>query len=80
MAQPVSVRVDTFGTSVVTEEKLEEAIVKVFNLTPSAIISTLGLRRPIYKQVAAYGHIGRTDIELPWEKTDKVDEIRSLVL
>jgi len=80
VAQPVSVRVDTFGTSVVTEEKLEEAIVKVFNLTPSAIISTLGLRRPIYKQVAAYGHIGRTDIELPWEKTDKVDEIRSLVL
>ena len=80
VTQPVSVRVDTFGTSVVTEEKLEEAIVKVFNLTPSAIISTLGLRRPIYKQVAAYGHIGRTDIELPWEKTDKVDEIRSLVL
>ena len=80
VAQPVSVRVDTFGTGVVTEEKLEEAIVKVFNLTPSAIISTLGLRRPIYKQVAAYGHIGRTDIELPWEKTDKVDEIRSLVL
>jgi len=80
VAQPVSVRVDTFGTGVVAEEKLEEAVSKVFDLTPAAIISTLGLRRPIYKQVAAYGHIGRTDIDLPWEKTDKVDELKSLVL
>ncbi len=80
VAQPVSVRVDTFGTGVVAEDKLEEAVAKVFDLTPSAIISTLGLRRPIYKQVAAYGHIGRTDIDLPWEKTDKVDEIKSLVI
>ncbi len=80
VAQPVSVRVDTFGTGVVTEDKLEEAVSKVFELTPAAIISTLGLRRPIYKQVAAYGHIGRTDIDLPWEKTDKVDEIKALVL
>ena len=80
VAQPVSVRVDTFGTGVVAEEKLEEAVAKVFDLTPAAIISTLGLRRPIYKQVAAYGHIGRTDIDLPWEKTDKVDELKSLVL
>ncbi len=80
VAQPVSVRVDTFGTGVVTEDKLEEAVSKVFDLTPSAIINTLGLRRPIYKQVAAYGHIGRTDIDLPWEITDKVDEIKSLVI
>ena len=80
VAQPVSVRVDTFGTGVVAEDKLEEAVAKVFDLTPAAIISTLGLRRPIYKQVAAYGHIGRTDIDLPWEKTDKVDEIKSLVI
>ena len=80
VAQPVSVRVDTFGTGVVAEDKLEEAVSKVFDLTPAAIISTLGLRRPIYKQVAAYGHIGRTDIDLPWEKTDKVDEIKSLVI
>ena len=80
VAQPVSVRVDTFGTGTVSEDKLEEAVTKVFDLTPAAIIRTLGLRRPIYKQVAAYGHIGRTDIDLPWEKTDKVDEIKAAVL
>ena len=80
VAQPVSVRVDTFGTGVVAEDKLEAAVNEVFDLTPAAIINTLGLRRPIYKQVAAYGHVGRTDISLPWEKTDKVDEIKSKVL
>ncbi len=80
VAQPVSVRVDTFGTGVVAEDKLEEAVSKVFELTPAAIIRTLDLRKPIYKQVAAYGHIGRTDISLPWEKTDKVDELKALVL
>ena len=80
VAEPVSVRVDTFGTGVVAEDKLEEAVSKVFELTPAAIIRTLDLRKPIYKQVAAYGHIGRTDISLPWEKTDKVDELKSLVL
>ena len=80
VAEPVSVRVDTFGTGVVAENKLEEAVSKVFDLTPAAIIRTLDLRKPIYKQVAAYGHIGRTDISLPWEKTDKVDEIKVLVL
>lgn len=80
VAEPVSVRVDTFGTSTVSEEKLEEAVSKVFELTPSAIIRTLDLRKPIYKQVAAYGHVGRTDIDLPWEKTDKVDEVKAAVL
>ncbi|MBQ8027358.1 MAG: methionine adenosyltransferase [Clostridia bacterium] len=80
VAQPVSVRVDTFGTGVVAEDKLEEDVSKVFELTPAAIIRTLDLRKPIYKQVAAYGHIGRTDISLPWEKTDKVDELKVLVL
>ncbi len=80
VAQPVSVRVDTFGTGMVSEDKLEEAVAKVFDLTPAAIIRTLDLRKPIYKQVAAYGHIGRTDISLPWEKTDKVDEIKAAVL
>ncbi len=80
VAEPVSVRVDTFGTGVVAEDKLEEAVSKVFELTPAAIICTLDLRKPIYKQVAAYGHIGRTDISLPWEKTDKVDELKALVL
>ncbi|MBR2957468.1 MAG: methionine adenosyltransferase [Clostridia bacterium] len=80
VAEPVSVRVDTFGTGTVSEDKLEEAVAKVFDLTPAAIIRTLDLRKPIYKQVAAYGHIGRTDIDLPWEKTDKVDEIKAAVL
>ncbi|MBR3802931.1 MAG: methionine adenosyltransferase [Clostridia bacterium] len=80
VAEPVSVRVDTFGTGVVAEDKLEEAVSKVFDLTPAAIIRTLDLRKPIYKQVAAYGHVGRTDISLPWEKTDKVDELKALVL
>ena len=80
VAQPVSVRVDTFGTGSVAEDKLEQAVEKVFDLTPAGIIRTLDLRRPIYKQVAAYGHVGRTDISLPWEKTDKVDEIKALVL
>ena len=80
VAEPVSVRVDTFGTGTVAEDKLEEAVAKVFDLTPAAIIRTLDLRKPIYKQVAAYGHIGRTDISLPWEKTDKVDEIKAAVL
>ena len=80
VAQPVSVRVDTFGTGSVAEDKLEQTVEKVFDLTPAGIIRTLDLRRPIYKQVAAYGHVGRTDISLPWEKTDKVDEIKALVL
>ncbi len=80
VAEPVSVRVDTFGTGTVSEDKLEEAISKVFELTPAAIIRTLDLRKPIYKQVAAYGHVGRTDISLPWEKTDKVDEIKKAVV
>ncbi len=80
VAQPVSVRVDTFGTGAVAEDKLEQAVAKVFDLTPAGIIKALDLRKPIYKQVAAYGHVGRTDICLPWEKTDKVDEIKALVL
>ena len=80
VAEPVSVRVDTFGTGVVAEDKLEAAVNKVFSLTPAAIINNLGLRQPIYKQVAAYGHVGRTDISLPWEKTDKADEIKAAVL
>ena len=80
VAQPVSIRVDTFGTGVVAEDKLEAAAAKVFELTPAGIIRTLDLRKPIYKQVAAYGHVGRTDISLPWEKTDKVDELKALVL
>lgn len=79
MANPVSVRVDTHGTGKITDDKIEEIVAKVFDLRPAAIIDKLDLRRPIYRQTAAYGHFGRTDIELPWEKTDKVDEIKALV-
>lgn len=71
VAKPVSIMVETFGTEKVPVEKIEKAIKETFDLRPGAIIRDLGLRRPIYKQVAAYGHFGRTDIQLPWEQTDK---------
>ncbi len=76
VAKPVSVMVDTFGTSKYSNVEISNAVNEVFDLRPSAIIDTLNLRRPIYKQVAAYGHVGRTDIDLPWEKTDKVEELK----
>ncbi len=76
VAKPVSVMVDTFGTGVVDDSKIADAVAKVFDLRPSAIIDTLDLRRPIYRQTAAYGHMGRTDIELPWEKTDKAEILK----
>ncbi len=71
VAKPVSVRVDTFGTGVKSEEELVDIVLNNFDLTPSGIIDTLDLRRPIYKQTAAYGHFGRSDIDLPWERVDK---------
>ena len=71
VAKPVSVRVDTFGTGVKSEEELVDIVLNNFDLTPSGIIDTLDLRRPIYKQTAAYGHFGRIDIDLPWERVDK---------
>ena len=77
VAKPVSVMVDTFGTGVVSDEKLSEVINKVFDLRPAAIIDTLGLRNPIYRKTSAYGHMGRTDVELPWEKTDKIEELKA---
>lgn len=77
VAKPVSIAVDTFGTGAVPEEKIVEVIKKVFDLRPAAIIKALDLRRPIYKQTAAYGHFGRTDVDLPWEHLDKVDEIKT---
>lgn len=80
VAQPVSVLVETFGTAKVAEEKLAELIKKHFDLRPAAIIRDLDLRRPIYRQVAAYGHFGRTDIDLPWEKTDKAEILRKEAL
>ena len=77
VAQPVSVRVDTFGTSTVSEAALEKAVREVFDLRPAGIIQMLDLKRPIYKQTAAYGHMGRTDIDLPWERVDKVSALRA---
>ncbi len=79
VARPVSVMVNTYGTGKVSNEKLAEAVNKVFDLRPAAIIDTLDLRRPIYSQTAAYGHMGRTDIDLPWEHTDKVDALLEAV-
>lgn len=77
VAKPVSVLVDTFGTGVVDDDKISEIVNKVFDLRPSAIIDTLDLRRPIYKDVAAYGHMGREELNVPWEALNKVDEIKS---
>ncbi|WP_035765146.1 methionine adenosyltransferase [Butyrivibrio sp. NC2002] len=79
VAQPTSILVDTFGTGKVSDEKLTEAVRKVFDLRPAGIIKMLDLRRPIYKQTAAYGHFGRNDLNLPWEKTDKVEELKKAV-
>lgn len=76
VAQPVSISVNTFGTSQVKDQDLVAAIRKVFDLRPAGIIKMLDLKRPIYKQTAAYGHFGRTDINLPWEHTDKVDQLK----
>ncbi|MBO4941581.1 MAG: methionine adenosyltransferase [Clostridia bacterium] len=78
VAKPVSLRIDTFGTGKISEEKISEIVEKVFDLTPSGIINMLDLRRPIYKQTAAYGHFGRCDIDLPWEKTDKAQLIAEM--
>lgn len=76
VAQPVSIMVDTFGTGKVSDEKLCQIVSENFDLRPGAIIENLGLRRPIYKQTSAYGHFGRADLELPWEKTDKVEALK----
>lgn len=80
VARPLSVFIDTFGTGKVSEEKLVELVNKNFDLRPGAIIRDLDLRKPIYKQVAAYGHFGRNDLDLPWERTDKAEILRSQVL
>lgn len=76
VAQPTSVMVDTFGTGKVSDEKLVDIVRENFDLRPAGIIKMLDLRRPIYKQTAAYGHFGRNDLDLPWEKLDKVDELK----
>ncbi|WP_448863688.1 methionine adenosyltransferase [Clostridium sp.] len=77
VAQPTSIMVDTFGSSKLSEDQLVEMIRKHFDLRPAGIIKMLDLRRPIYKQTAAYGHFGRDDLDLPWEKLDKVDELKA---
>ena len=76
VARPLSIYVDTFGTGKISNEKIKELVQKHFDLRPAAIIKNLDLKRPIYKQVAAYGHFGRNDLDLPWEKTDKKDILR----
>jgi len=79
VAKPVSVMIDTFGTGKVDEAAISAAVDKLFDLRPAAIISRFDLRRPIYCQTAAYGHMGREDIDLPWEKTDMAEELKKLV-
>ncbi len=75
--QPVSVFVDTFGTGKLADTEISDIVRKLFDLSPAGIIRTLDLRKPIYKQIAALGHVGRTDVDLPWEKTDRVDDIKA---
>ena len=77
VAKPVSIMVDTFGTGVVADEKIEAAVEKVFDLTPAAIIRDLDLRKPIYRQLAAYGHMGREDLGVKWENTDRADALKA---
>jgi S-adenosylmethionine synthetase len=77
VACPVSVMAETFGTGKLADDKLSEIILEVFDLRPAAIIEALDLRRPIYRQLAALGHVGRTDIDLTWERTDKVDQLKA---
>ena len=79
VAHPVSIMVDTFGTATVDEEKIEKAVREVFDLRPYAIINRLDLRKPIYKELAAYGHMGREDLGVKWENTDMVDALKAAV-
>jgi len=80
VAEPVSIAIDTYGTGKVPEELLEKAIRQTFDLKPTSIIETLQLKRPLYRQIASYGHFGRHDLSLPWEQTDKIMELRNAVL
>ena len=79
VAKPVSIMVDTFGTGTVADEKIEQAVEKIFDLTPAAIIRDLDLRKPIYRQLAAYGHMGREDLGVKWESTDRADALKAAV-
>ena len=77
VARPVSILVDTFGTGTVSDDRLASAIEQVFDFRPAAIIRRLDLRRPIYRQTAAYGHFGRTDLNLPWEQEDLTEALKA---
>lgn len=79
VAHPVSIMVDTFGTGTVSDSKIEDAVKKVFDLRPYSIIKSLDLRKPIYRQLAAYGHMGREDLGVAWEKTDKAEELKKAI-
>ena len=79
VARPVSVAVETFGTEQVPTEQIERAFTETFDLRPSGIIKALDLRRPIFEQTAAYGHFGRTDLDVPWERTEMADRLKSAV-
>ena len=79
VAEPVSIMVDTFGTGTAADEMLEQAVEQVFDLRPAAIIRDLGLRRPIYRQLAAYGHMGREDLGVRWEATDRAEALKAAV-
>ena len=79
VARPVSVLVETFGTATVAEEKIACAVEKVFDLRPAAIIRDLQLRRPIYRNLSSYGHLGREDLDVLWEKTDKAEALKAAV-
>ena len=79
VAKPVSVLIDTFGTAKVAEDAISRAVLEHVDLRPAAIIRRFDLRRPIYRQTATYGHFGRPDLELPWEKLDKVDVLKKLL-
>lgn len=80
VAQPTSIMVDTFGTGKVSEEKLVEIVRENFDLRPAGIIKMLDLRRPIYKQTSSYGHFGRNDLNLPWEKLDKAEVLKKIFI
>ncbi|HEY8641292.1 MAG TPA: methionine adenosyltransferase domain-containing protein, partial [Candidatus Dormibacteraeota bacterium] len=79
VVKPVAVRVDTAGTGKVPDQEIERALSKLFDLSPLGIIKELNLRRPLYRQVACYGHFGRTDLELPWEQTPRLEELKAEV-
>ena len=79
VARPVSVLVETFGTGKVSDDKLEEAVEKVFDLRPTAIIRDLDLQKPIYRKLAAYGHMGREDLGVSWERTDRTEALKAAV-